>query len=310
VEPRTPHIVVDLKEQLGNQLFQYAAAKQLELDGAKVVFSDRTKREAGAPMGGLKRLEELTGTTLPLASTWQELATGYLPRTVFTSTFVDFVLSSPIVLPSIRRIQPTRDYDPKPLIMPKRSLYRLQGYFQHRTWFDRSLASVLASLELATRDWRTQLPSFDFSVHLRRGDYVSHGWELSLDYYVRALESLPPHINSVVVTSDDQLAALTFSHYLKSKGYDSFVAREVDSSSQSSVPRHVDPVLYDFCLMTNANNVIMSNSSFCWWATALGDSLHQGSNERAVAYPRGWVRHLDDDRDGLVQPTWKQISQT
>lgn len=305
-----PHIVVDLKEQLGNQLFQFAAAKQLELDGASIAFSDRTKRIPGAPRSGHARLEEFTGTTLPLASRWQELATGYLPRTVFKSTFVDFVLSSPIVLPSIHRILPTLDYEPKPLALPNWSLYRLQGYFQHRTWFDRSLPSVLASLESTTRDWRSQLPSFDLCVHLRRGDYVSHGWDLSLDYYIRSLEWMPQHIKSVVVTSDDQLAALTFSHYLNTNGYDACVPTEVDSSGQSSVSRPVDPVLYDFCLMVNAKNIIMSNSSFCWWATALADSMNVSSNERAVAYPRGWVRLLDDGSDGLVQPTWTEISQS
>lgn len=305
-----PHIVVDIKEQLGNQLFQFAAAKQLELDGASIVFSDRTKREPGTSSNGLRKLEQFTGATLQHASPLQELATGYLPRKVFRSTFVDFVLSSPVILPSVRRILATPDFDPKPTSMPNRSLYRIQGYFQHRSWFDRSLSSVLASLEATTRETRISLPSLDLCVHLRRGDYVSHGWDLSFDYYVRCLEVLSTEISSVVVTSDDQLTATAFALYLTSKGYDASTPTQVELSVSGSLRRSLDPVLYDFCLMANAKNVIMSNSSFCWWATALGDFVSENRCDRTVAYPRGWVGTFDEGEDGLVQPTWQQISRT
>lgn len=298
-----PRIVVDLKCQLGNLLFQFAAAKQLELDGASVVFSDRTTRKST----GLKRTEQFTGASLPLASTIQEIATGYFPRMVSASPFVDFVVDSPIILPSRHRIFPTPDFDPKPSL-PDWSLYRLQGYFQHRSWFDRSLASVLASLEATTRESRASIPSFDLCVHLRRGEYLSHGWELSFDYYLRCLEVMSTRFSNVVVTSDDELAAITFAHYLKSNGHDARTPTQVESSNGDSFQRQRDPVLYDFCLMANAKNVIMSNSSFCWWATALGDSVNESPSERVVAYPQGWTGLLKSD--GLVQPTWQQISRT
>jgi hypothetical protein len=299
--------VVDLKYQLGNQLFQFAAAKQLELDGASILFSDRTKRQSGTASIGLTKMEQFIGTTVPLASTIQELATGYLPRTVFNSPFVDFVLSSPIILPFRRRIFTTPDFGPKPTSMPEWSLYRIQGYFQHRSWFDRSLSSVIASLEETTRGTRTSLPSFDVCVHLRRGDYLSHGWELSFDYYVRCLELMSIRFLNVVVTSDDPLTAMTFALYLNSKGYDAHTPEQVASLNGGTSQRHLDPVLHDFCLMANAKNVIMSNSTFCWWATTLGDSVNQGYHQRIVAYPRGWVGFLDDESDGLAQPSWQQV---
>jgi hypothetical protein len=306
----SPHIVVDLKEQFGNQLFQFAAAKQLELDGARITFSDRTKRVPGTPATGLSRLEQFTGAALPRASRWQEIATGYLPRTVFNSPFVDFVLSSPIVLPTVRRILPTPDFDPRPATLPNWSLFRLQGYFQHRTWFERSLPSVIASLAATTRETRASIPTFDLCVHLRRGDYIGHGWELSFDYYLRSLELMPKNIKTVVVTSDDQLAAIAFSLYLRSQGLEALTPTDVEVATKASSPRHLDPVLFDFCLMATAKNIIMSNSSFCWWATALGDSVSERSKGRTVAYPRGWVRFPDESSDGLVQPTWRQVARS
>jgi hypothetical protein len=300
--------VVDLKNQFGNQLFQFAAAKQLELDGASVVFSDRFKQASGAASTGLARMEQFLGATLPLASAFEELATGYLPPRVFKSPFVDFVLNSPI-LPSRYRIFPFPDFDPKPATMPHWSLYRIRGYFQHRSWFERSLSSVITLLEMTTSEMRASLPSFDLCVHLRRGDYLNFGWDLSFDYYVRCLEVMPSRISSVVVTSDDPLVAMTFALYLKSNGYDALTATQLESNGDTS-QRQLDPVLYDFCLMANAKNVIMSNSTFCWWATALGDSVNERPHERLVAYPRGWLGFLPDDSDGLVQATWQQISRT
>jgi hypothetical protein len=167
---------------------------------------------------------------------------------------------------------------------------------------------VISEIEATTRGVRQQLPSFDLAVHLRRGDYVSLGRELSFDYYVRSLASIPDPGKRVVVTSDDELTARTFCEYLSARGYDAHTALDAEESELDSPLRKTDPVLYDFCLISNAKNVIMSNSTFCWWATVVGDSLPEVPNERVVAYPRGWVWFQDDISDGLVQPHWTVVS--
>lgn len=304
---RSPHIVVDLTHQLGNQLFQFAAAKQLELEGASISFSLRTVRQSASPLIGHEKLEQFVGERLHLATTYQELATGYLPRKIYKSGYVDFVLSAPIVLPSVRRILATPDFDPRPTTLPDRPLYRLQGFFQHRSWYDRSLPSVIARIEGTTRAMRAELPSFDLSVHLRRGDYVALGWALSFDHYVRSLELLADRVKSVVVTSDDEFAARTYCEYLRANGYDAWTPSDVEASREAPSPRQSDPVLYDFCLMANAKNIVMSNSTFSWWATVLSDHLSENSNERKVIYPGGWFRHEGDTSNRLIQPNWTVV---
>jgi hypothetical protein len=167
---------------------------------------------------------------------------------------------------------------------------------------------VIALIEGTTLAMRTGIPSFDLCVHLRRGDYVTLGRELSFGYYVRSLQVLGESVKSVVVTSDDELAARTFCEYLKAKGYSACTPSEAEASREASSPRDSDPVLYDFCLMANAKNIIMSNSTYCWWATVLGDHLSENREERKVVYPRGWFRYHDDTSDKLLQPNWTVVS--
>lgn len=303
-----PNIVVDLHLRLGNQLFQFAAARQLELDGALVVFSNRTYQPSGAMAESPERLERFTGTKLRIASSLQELATGYLPPTSITSPRMNIVLRAPMVFPTIHRVFRPACFEPKPTTLPSWSRYRIQAYFQHRSWFDRSLASVLTEIEIATHDARIRVPSFDLCVNLRRGDYVGLGWDLSFDYYIRSLEEMRGSgIKSVVVTSDDRLTARAFSEYLRSNGYDACTSSDRSAAPLRESEDPIDPVLRDFCLVANSRNLVMSNSTFCWWAAELGDMLAGGSGDRVVVYPRGWVEFKDDESDGLVRPEWTVV---
>lgn len=299
-------IVVNLAGRLGNQLFQFAAARQLELDGASVVFSDRTYEPFGGFAEGPARLEGFTGTRLPFASPWQELATGYLPLTKVRSPQVGMLLCAPIFFPTTNRVLQPTSFEPRPETLPTWSRYRIKAYFQHRSWIDRSLASVLDQIEKATHDTRIQYPMFDLCVSLRRGDYVAFGCDLSFDYYVRSLElTANNEVKSVMVTSDDRLAAQALSEHLRSKGYDAYTANDV-VVGQGGGGDSVDTVLRDFCLIANARNVVMSNSTFCWWATALGDVVAKAP-DRIVAYPRGWIDFPDDKSDGLVRTEWTVV---
>jgi len=307
VNSARPDIVVDLHLRLGNQLFQFAAAKQLELDGASVVFSNRTYQPFGALAEGPERLERFTGAKLPFASPLQEIATGYLPPTNITSPRMNIVLRAPMIFPTIHRVFRPASFEPRPMALPSWSRYRIQAYFQHRSWFDRSLASVLEQIEIATHDVRVKFPSFDLCLSLRRGDYIGLGWDLSFEYYFRSLELMADSsIKSIVVTSDDQLAARAFSEILRSKGYDAFTSADVHPEPRDETGDTIDPVLRDFSLISNSRNLVMSNSTFCWWAAVLGD-VTAGSSERIVAYPRGWVEFSDDESDGLVRPGWTVV---
>lgn len=305
-----PEIVVDLTARLGNQLFQYAGAKQLELDGAAVVFSNRATDTLGRVSDGPQRLERFVGAPLPFASAIQEVTTGYLPPMNVRWPRLKIVLGAPIVFPTVHRIYRPEPFEARPASLPSRSRYRVSGFFQHRSWFEKSLPMVLAEIEQSIHDARAQYPTFDLCVNFRRGDYVRLGWALSFAYYERSLELLSRSaVHSVVVASNDRLVERLFSEFLQSKGFDACAASTIQTKSpDTNSDESLDPVMRDFCLLVNARNLVMSNSTFCWWAAVLGDAVALPGSQRVVAYPLGWIEQYPGIDDGLRQSTWTPVS--
>jgi hypothetical protein len=290
--------VVDVFERLGNQLFQFAAGKQLEMDGLKVLFSDRTR-------GKLSALEGFVGEKLPLATPWQELATGYLPPMNPASLSWSVALRQPLIAPTVHRIYRPDAFGPRPEQLPSYSLYRIRGYFQNFSWIDRSLDLMVKGIDEANREVRSRLPAFDLCINLRRGDYIGLGWDLSFQHYAASLKALSDHsIKSVVVNSDDRLVEQVFCEYLAGRGFDAHPASSVVTSDDGDA---ISPAHRDFFLIANARNVIMSNSTFCWWATLVGDQ-NVDIESRTVIYPLGWLQHVDHIDEGLKRPSWTAIA--
>lgn len=297
---REPTIVIDLFERLGNQLFQYAAARQLEMEGAHVVFSDRTQ-------GTLPMMETFVGRSVPLASRRQELLTGYLPPLITEQPHLNVLLRQPLVVPTLHRRRTPLPFAPRPETLPARGLFRLRAYFQHYSWFAQSLAVVLEEIESSIHEVRIGCPTFDVCVNLRRGDYVALGWDLSFEYYAKSLKLVAENAgDNVVVNSDDRLVETVFSEYLRAQGFNARPASSIECRQADTHGAVASSVMRDFCLIANARNLIMSNSTFCWWAAALGDSIAGGGAERIVIYPQGWVGKLGDE-DGLVRDTWTTV---
>ena len=93
----------------------------------------------------------------------------------------------------------------------------------------------------------------------------------------------------------------------RTKGYDAHASSNVKPSlGETSKP--VNPAMRDFWIIANAKNLLMSNSTFCWWAAVFGDSLLPERQTRFVAYPVGWIGQFRDGEDGLIQPTWTPVS--
>ncbi len=52
-----------------------------------------------------------------------------------------------------------------------------------------------------------------------------------------------------------------------------------------------DNDLDDFIEVVCSSTVVMFNSSFCWWATTIGDRLLE---DKVVFYPKGWIKGFND----------------
>ena len=64
----------------------------------------------------------------------------------------------------------------------------------------------------------------------------------------------------------------------------------------------------DFWVLAGAANVVMANSTFCWWATRVGDALRAAlDGPRTVVCPRSWLAGVPHR---MIEPDWTAIDDT
>lgn len=277
---RRPPLVVDLHGGLGNLLFQYAAGWTVarELD-RPLLFSERSE-------GRLATLRSFLGVDLPAAPWMDDLLAGGRPR------------DSPPVLRYLawllRRLRPwttlVDNFSPRPPVDELRRVRRLSGHHQHPSYFDPALDHVLERLAVTLGADRGDGDGV-LAVHLRRGDYLPLGWDLPLAYYRAALDHVGATTRAVVV-ADDDLARRGFESHLRDEGRD--VVGRGDGDPPPSARE-------DFRRLASAQHLVLANSTFSWWAGALGDRLWRGEPRR-VCYPAGWL--TGDEPDVLLRPGW------
>ena len=156
----------------------------------------------------------------------------------------------------------------------------INGYFQKKKWYLDVLNDVKD--KIINKNFKKKLknfPTYDVVISFRRGDYVQQGFALSLDYYFLSLKKLKVKKNdNIKIVSDDYQFELYFSDLLAQKGYKVASAKKYKSLKKKSI--------YDFFTLIKSRKLIMSNSTFCWWAAILRDKLNFSSSN--VASPKKW----------------------
>ncbi len=176
----------------------------------------------------------------------------------------------------------------------------LQGYFQTFEYFDELGGK-------ATFDFTLRHPSKRFThnlsqvsdriaVHIRRGDYLDpvnrYIGALSIDYFVSAVDASRAQLGrkeSVMVFTDDPQSVRT---ELLSAGVSGWEVFEADSDITAEE---------EMILMSQAKSLVISNSSFSWWAANVG-------SDKFVVAPHKWFRSGSDPHkllrdDWLVTPS-------
>lgn len=111
------------------------------------------------------------------------------------------------------------------------------------------------------------------AIHIRRGDYVYETYlgntdcSLPLSYYYKSIQELCKKISNpffIFVTDDPNYVSVNF---------------------QNVEPKLVcsNDTITDFLTISYANSVILSNSSFSWWASKLG------CNKSFIVAPMYWL---------------------
>lgn len=283
-------VVVALDGGLGNQMFQYAAAKSVAVRvGMPLALDLRPLVQRGGRAYGLGDFSLGEDTEL-LTEGPPPRRAGRLQRlfshlTGGTQTFEE---SSFAYDERIGRLQ---------------APVRLEGYFQSERYFAEIAgqirrdftprADLLAEIDaLALRLLPTE-PSI--SLHVRRGDYTSpavmavHGL-LDVAYYDRALRLVAERTGNtlpICVFTDDP----------------SWVRENLTLPENANfVSEHTKSAIQDLILMSRCTHHITANSSFSWWGAWLNPNRH-----KIVVTPREWFRPASglDTRD-LRPDGWLQ----
>jgi hypothetical protein len=276
-------VVVSLTGGVGNQLFQYAAGLTLSLD-RDVPLHVQAARVPAARELGVGDLVEVPPSTLGPV---ERFVCGF-PGGLFGRA--PSVVRRPVRSGAQRAVgyQEVRQSlmqmaDARTTFDPKVQYLHLRGLFQHASYYEPVLDAITASMA------RKLAPTLDVAsgdgtvaVHFRRGDYLLHGYDLPLSYQESALAVVRERaeITRVVVMSDDpEFARLAAEHFGR-RGYD----------AHAVLPDPARGELDDFCMLAGAAHLVLSNSTFVWWAAVLGDRLRSGGDTgRVVVCPTPWM---------------------
>jgi len=271
---------VSLSGGLGNQLFQYAAARTLA-DERRASLQVVARRDVPSRTVALRDVLDVPKAEL----TRRERLLGGLPDAPLEHWPIVLRQTAKTVGRRLARYHTVRQSmlemaDPRPDFAARYRYVHLKGLFQHPTWYEPSLAKVVDGLVHKLRE-RVDLRAGDglLAVHFRRGDYVLNGYELPISYYDEAVADIAEShaVSRVLVVSDDRDFGVLAAEHFRAAGL-------------PATPLAPDPQLSDlddFLLLASSQYVVMSNSTFVWWASVVGDRLRRG--ERAVVCPSPWM---------------------
>lgn len=277
-------IVSELQGGLGNQMFQYAAARSLATARGTEVALDLSWFAQSFDDKTTKRRYELDCFYLDQHT--QRLSRSLSSRlsTLFAKNYHE----------------PHFHYDPKFKSLPKSS--HLHGYFQSEKYFKPNRQQLLEdfSWTIAATGKNKQLEEAidshpnSVSIHVRRGDYVQnstvaqvHG-QVSMAYYSAAVKQLLRHVKQphFYIFSDDPNWTrdnLKFKHPVTYISHNSSGAE-------------------DLRLMQVCKHNIIANSSFSWWGAWLNTNP-----QKIVISPKTWFSESANDTRDLIPKDWQRI---
>ncbi|HXE95465.1 MAG TPA: alpha-1,2-fucosyltransferase [Dongiaceae bacterium] len=288
-------IIVKLIGGLGNQMFQYAAARSLSLRHGTELKLDLFFLE-GEQVGNTPRKFELDNfcITAEKASRWEVSSMSGRGSSRLATTCARL----------FQRAAGYTDYrekffhfDPRVSTLPD-NVY-LEGYWQSERYFAdigdiiRKEFMVTPPLTGRNLELACEIQSVNsVSLHVRRGDYVTeektHG-VCDIEYYRKAEERVAQELGNpeFFVFSDDPewvASNLKLRHparYIRNNG---------------GMPHE------DLRLMSLCRHNIIANSSFSWWGAWLNDNPG-----KSVFAPREWFRDKRYNTADILPESWIKL---
>jgi len=280
---------------LGNQMFQYAVAKDLALRHGNTFKVDIAAFDHYLLHQGFE-LNRIFGNIAPIANKseisrvlgWR--ASPWISRCLSHHRFSKFRSRAFVQEPSL-------DYWPDINNVPANCY--LSGYWQSERYFKQSEAIIRDDFSFIIPMSEENQAVADViagcsavSLHVRRGDYVAnaatnaHHGTCSLAYYEAAIKYMAERVSDPVffVFSDD----INWVKYHVSIPHKTFFVEHNKGSNSYC----------DMQLMSLCSHHIIANSSFSWWGAWLGKNT-----EKIVIAPKQWFTKSAIP-DGLIPASW------
>ena len=276
---------------LGNQLFGYAFASYCQgiMDVSTSIVQMRHF------MGNETHGESVARAfkeNWPMPIVQEDLVKSFFLR---SARFGSRVLSKPVSVGRLRFAFEGEDPE-RQVQQISRGLTFISGYFQSQIYLDAlQKLGVMKELEprVISQEGLSLLTEAKQSgstvMHVRRGDYRNSGINAALPmrYFLQALASLEFRKGATLIVLSDE-PMIVFNE-LRAHGIRNLIVPGVTSKSLQAAEA--------FYLASWANNLIMSNSTFSWWAA------RTGRGDKNVIVPTDW-------RPELVRDQWSKVNLT
>lgn len=281
---------------LGNQLFEYAAglaqARRLNCPLYIDISAFRTYAARRFELGALGLPGTLVDLDFPRSRDDGSVGLRHRFSRRLPPLSRQRLARTPVFRPT------TADFDPGiDSVTPGTTL---SGYFQSARYFspvvDEMFSHLRSALSRAIGDSRMFVPGF-VSVHIRRGDYLDPRNMASLGlagpgYFRAALRLLrrDPTVPTrhLVFTDSPNLIGDDFAPG-RTEMFDAELKRDTLST---------------LAAMSEGDAIVMSNSSFSWWAAWM---MRRRDPDCWVIAPRPWHANRAEESSDLLPPTWVTV---
>lgn len=291
-------LVVKIWGGLGNQMFQYAAARALTIENNAALLVDTSTFVKNTIHETPRNYRLNVFPNIGLEIVDSKIVDKIVPK--FKVGFLNKlykIFNRNIRLNKRHKIENGLIYSK--ITMNTDILY-LDGYWQSEKYFLSNADSIRNDFDLSYLNTNPVLESIiekitsreSISIHVRRGDYVTnasanaHHGTCDLDYYYRAINKLVEKIPidvSFFIFSDDV----------------SWCKENLRISSEHFYVETKEDY-HDLYLMSICKHNIIANSSFSWWGAWLNDNASKN-----IIAPKKWF--ATDATTDLIPENWIKI---
>ena len=284
-------IYVRIRGGLGNQLFQYSAARSL---------ADRLNVNLG-----LDTREYNVDSPFEMGLKNFNIRAEFNPKGLIKhkkNGFSKYILD--IALGNHKNVYKETNLGFNNLFHSLHNKTYLKGYWQSEKYFENNQKNIFKDLQIIALQSKKNIKISEnisktnsVSLHIRRGDYVTnsaynmkHG-TCSLDYYKRSVDYLSKSLNknfTIFAFSDDP--EWVFKN-LK-------LPMDIQFIEHNSSKKDYE----DLRLMSQCNHNIIANSSFSWWGAWLNKSP-----KRTIISPKEWYIDKNIKNIDIIPNNWIKI---